>query len=284
MATDTNYLCIGHCCHDKTDDGYILGGTVSYASMIAHDLGMQVAMLTAVGDDFLFERTFKESGIAYYNKPSSHTTIFENIYEGEVRTQFLQARALSLSSTDVPEELTRANIVHLGLIADEIDFGILDNFKESLIGLSIQGALRQWDEHGLVSIKAMDWMSLRKVDIVFVSEDDIEGHGQYLGQILNYVDHVVLTKGARGAIVYFAGKAHYFPVYPSEAVDATGAGDAFATAYLIEYQRTADIMAACIFAHCTASVIIENKGLATLPTSESVENRVQDYHSRYQFL
>ena len=45
----TNVLCIGHVCHDKMDNGYKLGGTVSYASLFAAQLGGNTEIITSAG-------------------------------------------------------------------------------------------------------------------------------------------------------------------------------------------------------------------------------------------
>ena len=47
-----DYLCIGHCCYDKVNNKTILGGTVSYAAILANAWGINAAVLTSVGKDF----------------------------------------------------------------------------------------------------------------------------------------------------------------------------------------------------------------------------------------
>ena len=64
-------------------------------------------------------------------------------------------------------------------------------------------------------------------------------------------------------------------------IEATGAGDVFTTAYLVEYNRSRDIQNACVFAQCAASIIIEGEGIDQLPTEEEIEKRVVQYHKIY---
>lgn len=274
---DLNYLCIGHCCHDKIGAAYLLGGTASYAAIIAKGLQMQAMILTSVGTRFQFFDTFKNWGIPIHNKLAPETTTFENIYHKGKRTQYLLARALPLRAADVPTPWLQTPVVHFTLIADEVDASMIKAFPNSLKGATIQGWLRQWDEKGLVRPKEMEWSILQEVDIVILSDEDIRGVAYFLEKIIGNCSQVVLTHGADGATVYQDGQALFFPAFPVKEVDPTGAGDAFTTAYLIDYYKHKDIRSACIAAHCTASFIIEAKGVANLPSIDKVERRKAEY-------
>ena len=59
----------------------------------------------------------------------------------------------------------------------------------------------------------------------------------------------VLTVGREGAIVYHEGRQQRVPAYAVEEVDPTGAGDVFATAYLIRLHETGDVIEAARFAN-----------------------------------
>lgn len=279
---EINYLSIGHCCHDIKKAGYDLGGAASYSALVAKRLGKNPAVFTSVGTDFLFEEKFSDLKIPFINVPAEQTTVFENIYSDKGRTQFLHHRANTIGLEHCPDSLRSAEIVHLGLIADEFDFSSLPLLRGGLIGASIQGCLRQWDDNGLVSPKEMDWSLLQGIDIVIISDDDIAGMDSALDEILRYVDHVVLTLGEKGAKVFHKGKKHFFPSFPTNVVDTTGAGDVFSTAYHIEYQKSREVSTACIFAHCAASIICEGEGLSHLPSLEDVKKKVEKYKSLYQ--
>lgn len=273
------FLSIGHCCHDKYNDGYILGGTCSYASIVASQLGLSSAILTSVGPDFLFHDKFKQHGVALHIIDAKQSTVFENIYEQGSRTQYLLSRANSIRSTDVTENLSQSKIVLLGSIADELDFKIIERFSNSTICATIQGSMRQWDDTGLVSSKKMNWSALAGVDIVILSVDDIAGLDNPIESIRTYVPHVVLTAGENEVTIYMDEAKYSFPVYPVIEVEATGAGDVFATAYVIEYARSQDISTACIYAHCASSFIVEGIGLDSLPTHDKIQERMAAYKS-----
>ena len=272
-------LCIGHCCHDKVENEYILGGTTSYAAVAAKRLGKNSAILSSVGRDFEFFSYFENLEIPFHNVPGQHTTVFENIYADDVRTQYIHRRANTITPNDLPPDYADVPMVLLGSIAREIDFAIMDRFDNALIGAVIQGTMRKWDDDGLVSSNVMEWAVLNGVDIIFISDDDMRGYEKYMPQLIQCASQVVLTKGAKGATIFCDGKEMSFPSFPTELVDATGAGDVFTTAYMIRYNETRDIEASCIFAHCAASFAIEGEGMSNLSSLEEIEDRVLRYNS-----
>ncbi len=274
----TQYLCIGHCCHDELPTGQLaLGGSASYAALFAHGLGVQVHVITSFGKDFQFKAPFDKRGIDLTIHESKSTTCFKNIYQDGRRTQYLLARADTLTSSDLPAIMPSIPIVHICSIADEIDRSILASLGNSLVGASIQGFLRQWDMEGLVSPKEMDWTVLHQIDIVVLSTEDLSGHADYLDNILAHTSHVVVTDSGKGAKVYYKNTELYFPSYPVKEQDATGAGDVFTCAYLIAFQKTQDIAKACIYAHCAASFVVEGMGVDNMPSLDQITNRIADY-------
>lgn len=280
--THLDYLCIGHSCHDKVGDRYILGGTASYSSIVAKQLGVNVGVLTSVGDDFEFFNTFKEKDIPLVYKKADKTTVFENIYQGTQRIQYIHARAEVLQPQDVPQEWRDTPIVQFGSIAAEMDFSLFKAFPKALKGVTIQGWLRQWDSKGLISPKAMDWSQLQAVDVVIMSDADIQGFESAIPEIISYSKVLVMTEGANGAKVFSEGKVLHFPAYPILEVDSTGAGDVFTAAFLIKYAETHDLALATAFAHSAASFVVEGVGINNLTTiQERINDRFEDYQRRF---
>jgi sugar/nucleoside kinase (ribokinase family) len=57
---------------------------------------------------------------------------------------------------------------------------------------------------------------------------------------------------------------------PANEVDPTGAGDVFATAFVIRLQETGDPLQAARFANITASFSVEHPGVTGVPTRAQV--------------
>lgn len=272
-----DYLTIGHVCQDIVEDGYALGGSASYCSLAAHHLGKKAGILTSFDDDFSFLSAF--ANISIHNKKASSTTIFENVYQGDNRTQYLHKKAANILASDLPANWKNVPLVHLGPIADEVDFDLINAFSpDTIIVATPQGWIRQWDEKTrIVSPKILDWNKLKGIDILILSEEDIFGYEDLFPTIIAQTELVVLTKGAKPATVFHQNTQKDFPVFPVEPIDPTGAGDTFATGFLVKYLETNDIAKAMAYGHVVASVCIEAKGLSGLTNLNKVQERYLDY-------
>ncbi len=278
---DIQYLCIGHSCHDLMNGKNILGGTTSYSSIVVKQLGWEVGVLTSVGSDFEFFDVFEKQNIPFHNKLAEKTTVVVYIYEGSNRIQFIHARAVTLFPEVVPAEWLNVPVVQFSLISDEADFSLLKTFPNALVGVTIQGWLRKWDEKGRVSAKPMDWTQLKAANLVIMSDADIQGFEYAIPEIASYVDVLVMTQGANGATVFNDGKEFHFPSYPIVEVDSTGAGDVFTAAFMVKYAETKDIALASGFAHSAASFVVEGIGINNLTEIERINDRFEDYKKRF---
>ena len=280
LKDSTDFLCIGFLCHDLNKNDFILGGTASYASLMARQLGKKTAVLTSVGEDFKFQELFINNNIQILNKPSDKTTVFKNIYKNNSRSQFIFHPAQKIIRLDLPEKWTHPNMVMLCPIANEVEFSFLNAFPHSLVGATIQGWLRKWDDVGKISPKKINWDLLKGVDIVFLSEADILGFENELPEITKKVKIVVITKGANGATVFYQNYKSEFPSYPTNEIDPTGAGDIFAAAFLIHFHETKNITKAAAYAHASASYVVENIGVK-IPTQKIINKRYKEYLKRF---
>lgn len=268
------YLVVGHITKDVVSgDGYRLGGTATYSGLAALRLGLRVGVLTSFGKDI---EPFPENSVWVKARPSEQSTVFENIYEGRVRRQYVRGVASRLTAADVPPAWQQAEIVHLGPIAQEVSFELTDLFPKALLGITPQGWLRRWDKDGLVS--AIPWAQsdaiLERADLIVLSLEDLGGDREQLEVLRHKARLLVLTLGEKGALVYHGGGHQRVPAFQAEEVDPTGAGDVFATGFLIRYRETGDPIESARFANCVASFVVEGIGASSLPTRERVEDRL----------
>lgn len=271
-----SYLCIGHLCHDVGQNGYLLGGTVAYASHCAKKWGKQVKILTSVGQDFEY---FNALDAEIVSIPAEKTTLFENIYENDKRIQYLHHIASSIHLEDIPKQWKSPEIVHICPIADEVDYNVLAAFPNSLIGVTPQGWLRDWQQDKKVFPKAMDWQQLSYADVVIMSDADLEGIEDSLPTIIAYSKILILTHGAKGVDVFTKNKKTFYSSFSTQEVDPTGAGDVFATAFFIKFAENPNVGRAIAFAHAAASLSIEQKGLAGITDYDVVEKRMEKHLS-----
>jgi sugar/nucleoside kinase (ribokinase family) len=271
LASLPDFLAIGHVTKDLTPEGWTIGGTVSYASITARNLGKKAAIVTCAGKDLPLERFL--SGVEIFNAGSSGTTTFQNIYLDERRTQFVREVAPKITPSHIPESWRKVPIVLIGPVAMEVEEEVVDLFPESLIGVTPQGWMRRWDQEGLVHYRLWEEAPriLPKVKALILSEEDVQGELKLVEEFARLVSILVLTQAERGATLYWEGRKESFPARPARLVDPTGAGDVFAAAFLIRYYETGDPRRAVRFANAVASFSVEAPGVNGIPSRKTVE-------------
>ncbi|MCB0521494.1 MAG: hypothetical protein H6577_25580 [Lewinellaceae bacterium] len=283
MHTDTvpDLLVVGHVCHDKLPDGtYTLGGAVAYCGLQAQRLGYHVAAITSFGPDFQFAGLFQDMEMKVV--PAARTTVFENIYQDGARSQYLHARAADLVCEPTSFKYWQSKAALLCPIADEVSF----DFIQFLSGKTItcvcpQGWMRRWDGNGKVFRKLLNnWEFITTADIVCMSENDVDQDWDLIVSIGRAANLLIVTQGAGGATVFQKGMTSHFPSFPTREVDPTGAGDVFAAAFTLKFSETRLLGDAMAYAHATASLRVEGKGVQALPTAKAVEKRYLEYLSK----
>ncbi len=270
------FVSIGHITHDLVGNGITPGGPALYSTCTARNLGVHTGMITSFSRPLLQPSLLH--GIEICCKESQHTTTFMNLYnEAGERRQLIKSVAAQIKPEQVPEAWRSANIVNICPVANEYTPEIVQLFEHSLIGVCPQGWMRRWDSTGHVFCKGWDTFKevLPYADLVFFSEEDV-AHPEGLAQTyLAYAKMVVITRGKRGASLYIDDEEYHSPAFPTVEVDPTGAGDVFATAFLIKYFETRDPLEAAKFANCVASFVVEKEGIYGIPLKEDVHQRLK---------
>ena len=284
-----DFLAIGHATQDRVPGGYRRGGTVSYAAVTARLLGRRPGILTRASADSLAVREApgvpenasappgsELDGVAIHLLASPVNTTFVNIYRDGTRTQVLETRAGPINVSDLPPAWSEVPIVLLGPIAAELPPGWAVQFPDSLMGITPQGWMRKWDSSGHVSPARWEGAEsfLRRADAVILSRDDVGGDDAYIAELARQTRMLLVTDGWHPVILHHAGARYNVPVRPAQEVDPTGAGDVFATAFLVRLAETGDPLVAAHFATAVASMSVEGPGMATIPDRTRVEDRL----------
>jgi sugar/nucleoside kinase (ribokinase family) len=88
---------------------------------------------------------------------------------------------------------------------------------------------------------------------------------------------VVMTRSYRGASISADGAWSEIDAFPQDEVDPTGAGDTFATAFLIRLHETGDLVEATRFGVAAASVSVGGVGAAAMPERAEIERRMREH-------
>ncbi|MBI2863923.1 MAG: hypothetical protein HYX94_05110 [Chloroflexi bacterium] len=270
-----DYLVIGHVAKDVKGEGFVAGGTVTYAAATAARLGRRVAMVTACGPGIDLQQAYPATPVS--RAPSLTSTVFENVDRGGERVQHIRSRAAAIGLDHIPACWREIGLVHLAPLAREMAPDIAAAFKGSFIGLTLQGWLRAWDGAGRVSFELPAEMSnvLPGVSAVVFSDADVERRADVMEYLANLAPVAAVTLGSRGARIHWRGAWHDSPAFPAREVDPTGAGDVFAAAFFHCLEKTDDPIEAAAFANCAASFSVESAGTAGVPTLAMVERRLR---------
>lgn len=281
MVEAPDFLVVGHVVRDLvSEDGeWRLGGAVSYASLLARNLGLRTAALTSCADDVPLAELMP--GVEFHVVPSEQSTQFRNVYTDGVRTQWVPGRARVLTAADLPEAWRESKIVLLGPVAGEIDESMAGAFSEqSIVGIGAQGWLREIGPDGRVRpIAPGDWEAsrlLERATALFLSDEDLrlEDASGALAEWSALVDVVAFTRGYGGADVCYRGEWRRFDAFAADPVDLTGAGDTFAAGFLVRFAETGDPWEATRFGSAAASLVIEGVGVEGVPSREAIVGRL----------
>lgn len=259
-----DYLAIGHIAQDITPNGIRLGGTVAYAALTAHAIGLAAGIVTAAAPEAALDGLDR---IALHRLPSLNSTTFENKYGPDGRTQILQARAEPLGFAAVPADWRQSSIVHLAPIAREVDPELATRFPSSLVGLTPQGWMRQWDGAGRVSRSGWEAAEpmLKSAAATVISLEDVAGDWSLIEGWATIARVLVVTQGRDGATVFWKGDRRHFPAPVVVEVDPTGAGDIFAASFFVFLQQSGDAWNAARFAVALASDSVTRVGIDGVP-------------------
>ena len=261
VFSQIDYLVIGHISRDIVHGGYAPGGTAAYSALAAQALGCRTAVITSVDETYDVEGFLPD--VLVHCVPAEKSTVFKNIIEGTTRKQTVYSVAETIRAEDVPSEWRRAPLIHLGPIAAEIDPAVIRLFSNSIVGVTPQGWFRHWDDDGRVY--SLEWPEASTVlslaSAVIISPEDLP-YPEYLEKLRDICPILVVTHGNRGCKVYFHDEERYFAAPKVSEVNSTGAGDIFATAFLVRlHQTNGNIWEAATFANEVASRSVGEDGL-----------------------
>lgn len=265
-------MVVGNVVEDRTPEGgWVPGGPALYSSRLALALGHQVTLITRLVPEY--DRRVLD-GIDVQALPAVAVPRYDNRYDehGE-RTQYLLARGGRL---DVP-----AVVASLSLPCDVLivapAFHEIDDLPASparVVGVSLQGLLRDVRDDGRVVPHRDPWGQVgrfvRPGWFCFFSEEDTADAPGLARQVAAAGARALLTRGYRGATLFSGGREESLAPYPASPIDPTGAGDCFATAFLVRYAETNDLADACRFALAAGALAVEGHGLAGVPTRAAI--------------
>ena len=244
MADRPTLLVVGAAARDidPTDPrGWRLGGTVAYASLAAARLGVRVRALVgldekaATADELGILRT---AGVDLRTVPIEHGPVFDNRQTPAARVQVVHQAADPMPASSLPTEWRASTSVLLGPIAGELSddwAGVLD--ERSFVALAWQGLLRRIQpELPVQRLRPRRTALVTRADALLVSSEDLDRDVR-IDDLMDDGQLLLITHGDHGAIAFRRERGRLRvrsapALTPPQVIDATGAGDVFAGAWL----------------------------------------------------
>jgi sugar/nucleoside kinase (ribokinase family) len=266
-------LVAGHIVKDVQTDGWVAGGGALYAAAQAARLGIDTAVVTACAPDVDPARLLPD--VAWHVRPVEESIRFENVYAEGARSQRVLSTAPALTLDDVPTAWRETPLILLTPVFHDVDPTLPSQLSRPgvLVGLTAQGWLRRLDGDRVVAGAVEALPSWLCGDAVFLSEEDVLDPDA-VEAWRSHVPAVVLTRGRAGCTLWDAAGRHDLAPVPACEHDPTGAGDVFATAYLVRFSETGDALTAARFAAAAAALAVEGEGVSAIGDRARIEARL----------
>jgi sugar/nucleoside kinase (ribokinase family) len=226
-----------------------VGGPPYHGARGLQVLGVPAVVVTkfADADRPLVLPPLEALGPAVHWRAATTTASYSFGYDGDAREMVVEAVGDRWTTEDAEtwagDALRRVRWLHVGALArDEFGADTLARLaRDRRISFDGQGLTRPSRTGPLELDGDPDPDVLRHLSILKLSEEEAHALvGPRLGERPLYdlgVPEVVVTLGSRGSLVLERRRLLHVPARPLHGVDPTGAGDAFAAAYLVARSR-----------------------------------------------
>jgi 1D-myo-inositol 3-kinase len=276
-------LAAGAVTRDRYGHSIEVGGSAYYAARVFEGLGAISRIATRTHPALL--RVAQLAGIDCRSPAGGEAALFVNTYGADgARSQWIEEPAPEIAPDDLPDAWRTADALLLCPVLGEVPLGPwLFAARARVVGLGVQGFLRAAEPRRTGESRrrvvpapfAPDPELLSRADAAFLSEEDLAlAAPDLLDRLRASVRFVALTRGADGARIYRDGGTAEVGVYPTTAVDPTGAGDAFAAACLFALATGADPIDAARLGAAAASIVVEGVAGSQLGRIGEARDRV----------
>jgi len=271
------------------------GGKGSNQAVAAHRMGADITLITKVGND-----VFGKAAISFYQSEGMDTeyVLVDKKYETGAALILVDdntAQNAILVVSGACAKFTKEDLAHCApllktagvlLLQHEINFDIqyaaidIARASGSLVVLNPAPAMDIPEE------------ILKKIDVITPNETEAKGltgvtietceDAARAARVLieRGIGKVVITMGALGAYATDGDREEHLPCLPVEAIDTTGAGDAFNGAFATALAEDKDVFTAQRYGNAAGALSVTKPGTApAMPTRAEVEQLYKRHYS-----
>lgn len=246
----------------------VLGGSATHVSFAATTVGSKVAVVSAIGEDFppaflqaLEAKGVNLSGVTHRKGRSSHfwADFASNGSMNTYRMHFGVGNHLSMQHFTRLSEKVRA--IHLGILPPYLQRKLIKKIHGTGKLLSMSTIFHQAQrlrDKILPQLPFLDILFLNTSEATFLAnQENLHGAIEHLGDL---VPLVVVTQGREGCMVNQNGTIRHVSSYQVKEVDATGAGDSFAGAFIASYLQDENIDKAAKWGNAAGALNVQKIG------------------------
>lgn len=272
------------------DSRLYYGGRGANIAIVARCLGLEVSLFSVVGEDF---------GTSGYQEYLTDRDIdIENtvVLTGEDCASFVlyidsQGRSFSFFSLnaerhfkkilDFRHHLEEYDIIHLTKKDEDLDidtlFGKTLGLEDKIVSVGIGEDIYRCSERFLLDTLSLSrYVFLNEKELeIYLGSLDVDDIAQILKNQDTRVTAIIVTRGARGSVIYTKEKMFRIPVVEPEYIATPlGAGDAYTGAFLYGISQRWDLQTCGRLAATLSSFVVEGQGAQTnIPDPTEVDNR-----------
>ena len=272
----TRVLVAGNVALDRTPDGgWVPGGPALFSARMAQALGADVTLITTIEPEF--DRGVL-AGIDVRPVDGLLPRFANTYHEQGHRTQLLLETGSPLELLPQLRTGETFDMVFYAPAFHEFAKAPL-RFKGAIVGVSLQGTLRSVTAEQAVVPRPNPLAACTKMAragwITFFSEEDTIDPEGLAAALAARSTVAVLTRGYNGATLFeLDGTTHHWAALPANPVEPTGAGDCFATAFMVRLTETESLEHAMEFALAAGALAVERPGLAGIAGRAEIEARM----------
>lgn len=271
----------------------VLGSPVAYSSVCMSSLGVEVGIVTKIGEDFPEEllAVFLETGVDIkgisYCKHSTNNKLIYDI-EGKKTLEFL-SKADDIKFNDIPELYKQAKLFSVSPMNYEVSLRTIKEIykleKKMSVDIGGYGGGTS-DTHPRIK----DGNEIKNLCPFFnIVKGSIEDFGHIFGENTSEIfisekiiewgaEICVITLGGKGSFVSTYDNRKYISTYPIKRhVDQTGAGDCYFGGFLTKFLEKYDPFEAALYGTAATSYVIERSGgvvAQRMPDIKEVKRRI----------
>jgi len=267
-----NYIfCVGEILWDFLPEGKMPGGAPVNVARHLHKMGQQVKVASSVGRDTLGDQLLgflKHEGISrdlIQQHPHLPTSTVHVTFDAQYEVTYDIVEPVAWDSLEFSTELKadaeHAKLIVYGTLASRSEHTrdtistLLDTSARKLIDVNLRPP---YDRKAVVEplLERADIAKLNEDELLQVTRWKTRKKLKQKEQIKRLADHynleqVLVSRGARGAALYYHDTFYQHTGYRVEAADPVGAGDAFLAGYIASYLN--EETPAAILTHASAA-------------------------------